>query len=348
MPAQSLADSVWRSLPPADVARVLEQIRGASVSAHMLETIARSLLVRRDGEVRFSAQRRQLGELSIAQLTMSGIRLAGLVTPRANTVHIGLVTEGAVTISPRDGEPTRFVRGDTYVIANWGAFDVASESGTRTLHLLVPESRLRARGIHPRTARFRLEGPRSLRDPLLALSESLVDPSWEPTPLALRVADRAVEDLAVALLTEVSDHELDQADLRAELRRRAIAEILLLHRDPDLTPTGLARHLGVSLRHLQRAYEGSGTTIAEQIARCRTDSAVETILAPGATFTLTEHARVAGFGSAHELRSAIRARYGVLPTELRRAQAIPAPESVDNHATTMAVPGGVEIVSLGT
>ena len=115
-----------------------------------------------------------------------------------------------------------------------------------------------------------------------------------------------IVEAAIAYLAESDDHELDRADLRAQLRRRSVEEISLRHRDAALNPAALARHLGVSLRHLQRAYEGSGTTISDQILHHRTES-------------------------AYELRSAVRSKLGMLPTELRAASqdAISVPESAE-------------------
>jgi AraC-like DNA-binding protein len=280
-------------------------------------------------------------------MSLSAMRVWGLALRKSNTVHVGFVLEGRVTLLPREGDPVTLEVGDACIITNWSAFDVTCEDGTRAVHVLVPESRLRERGVRVRTARFRLEGPRTLGDPLLAIALAVVEPTWDPTPTAVRVADRAVEDLVVGLLVESEDHDLDAQDLRAQLRRRSIEEIALRHRDPSLTPAGLAKQLGVSLRHLQRGFEHSGTTVAEVIARQRAESAAILLAAPGgAALTVVEVARTAGFSSAYELRSALRSRFGVLPTQLRSAaDGKITPESEQFRAEDAAVEESSAIVS---
>lgn len=334
---ETTENDLWRHLRAQDVAKVLGQIKGQhSVAPAVLESIGRAVSVRRDRPVHFTAQRRQIGEVGIALMTMSSIRVVGLPSQRSNTVHLGFVLDGTVTMTPREGEPVSLEAGSCHMITNWTAFDVEAHEGTRALHLLLPDAVLRERGVRVKSTRFLLEGSDTLRGPLLALALSMVDPDWAPSASAQRAAARALEDLCIAYLAESEDNQLDRDDLRAQLRRRAVDEIALRHRDVSLNPASLARHLGVSLRHLQRAYEGSGTTISEQILRHRTDAAVSLLSSPaGRSLTVAEQARIAGFSSAYELRSAVRSRLGMLPTELRAAsrETISVPESADSRAS---------------
>ena len=324
----------WRSLTAEDVQRAIGQIKGATgLREETLGAIARSFQVQDGPPIRLHVERRQVGAIGIAAIGMSAMRIHDLPFSRSHTVHLGFVLTGSVTMTPRDGDALELGPGDVSMITNWSLFDVMCAEGTQVLHILVPETRLRERGIRVRPARFRLEGPRTLRSPLLALARELVAPGWEPTETALRIAERAVEDLAVGMLVEWEDHDLDRDDLRAQLRRRAIDEVAQRHRDPDLSPAVLARRLGVSLRHLQRAFEGSGTTAKDQITRHRTASAESLLLTPGGrALNVSEVARATGFSSAFELRSAFRARYGVLPSEYRLGQYVNAPQSGESPA----------------
>lgn len=324
---------VWRSLTVQDVARVIAQVKGQHpLPSSALETIATAVSVRRDLPVHFTAQRRQIGDVGVALMSMSGIRVAGLAAQRSNTVHLAFLLDGQVQMTPRESASIVLEPGACFMITNWSSFDVEAREGIRALHLLIPEAVLRARGVRVKSTRFRLEGSTTLKGPLLALALSTVDPEWAPSTSAQRATAKALEDLAIAYLAESDDHELDRADLRAQLRRRSVEEISLRHRDAALNPAALARHLGVSLRHLQRAYEGSGTTISDQILHHRTESAVTLLSSPaGRSLTVAEQARIAGFSSAYELRSAVRSKLGMLPTELRAASqdAISVPESAE-------------------
>lgn len=322
------SDEGWRRLSIGDVRRAVDEVKGIqSLPSTVLEMIARAFLVRPDRHVRFHAHRRTLGALGVASLVMPELRFHGLPLQRATTVHVGFVVEGEVVIRPRDGDPAVLGPGDACMIANWSLFDVSCVEGTRVVHIMIPEARLRERGVRIRPARFRLDGPRTLGAPLVAFASAVLEPTWDPTPTAARVAEQALESLAVGLLLEWEDGELDREDLRGQLRRRALEEIALRHRDPELTPAILARWLGVSLRHLQRGFEGSGTTTAEQIAAHRTESAAALLAAPGGSvLTLAEIARATGFGSVFELRNAFRARFGVLPSDFRGGNLAPSRE----------------------
>ncbi len=323
----------FRPLSSEDVKRAIGEVKGAhTISPDVVAAVARCFLVRADRPVRFQVDRRQLGAIGVASITMSEMRIERLPFSRSNTVHVGIVMAGAVTITPRDGESVTLRVGEVSMITNWSLFDVACDEGTVVLHVLIPEARLRERGVRVRPARFRLEGPRTLTAPLLALASTLSDPQWAPTPTASRIAERVVEDLTVGLLLEWEDLQLDREDLRAQLRRRAIEEIAARHRDPDLSPTSLAKTLGVSLRHLQRGFENSGTTVIEQLVSHRTESAAELLASPGGSgLTVSEIARATGFGSAFELRSAFRSRYGVLPSGFRAVASV-APERDQTRA----------------
>jgi AraC-like DNA-binding protein len=103
---------------------------------------------------------------------------------------------------------------------------------------------------------------------------------------------------------------------------RALADVARNSTLQALTPTRLAQRLGVSLRHLQRAFEGSGMTVAHAIAIARLRTACLLLSSPGAgAITLADVAHRAGFRSTFELRSAFRGEYGVLPSEYRAAHA---------------------------
>ncbi len=324
----------WRPLPTTVVRRAIDDVKGAHpLSADMLDTVAQSFHARGDGPVRFEVRRRQLGSLSVAAISMSEMRILRLPFSRANTIHLGFVLEGSISIASRGGESATMVAGEVTLITNWTAFDVSCSDDTTVLHVLIPEARLRERGVRVRHSRFRLEGERTLGAPILAFAEAVNDPGWNPTPTASRIAERVLEDLCVGLLIEWEDDTLDREDLRAQLRRRAIEEIALRHRDPLLSPTVLSKTLGVSLRHLQRGFEGSGSTVAEQIGRHRTESAALLLTAPGGTaLTVSEVARATGFGSTYELRSAFRQRFGLSPSEYRALRDESAPRGVEYHA----------------
>lgn len=345
MPSSEWSDTGWRSLPINDVRRALDDIKGARpIPDDILHAVSRAFQVRESAPVRLEIDRRRLGAFVIASIAMSEMRVRELPFSRAHTVHVAFVIEGAVTMTARDGGAVVLGPGDVSLISNWSLFDVGCRAGTQVLHILVPEAFLRERGVRVRPARFRLEGPRSLAGPLLAFARSVVDQAWTPTPAAARVAERALEELLVGFLLESEDAHLDRQDLRAQLRRRALDEVAARHHDPSLTPAALATVLGVSLRHLQRGFEGTGLTIAQHITRHRLRSAELLLGSPGAdALTVAEVARSAGFASPFELRSAFRAAFGMLPSEYRTSRATLTPQApyFDDSASDAAEPRAI-------
>lgn len=313
----------WAPVSIATMRHVLEQLRGPrDTSDDELRRVAARFLVPPPGIVHFATQRRRLGSTQLVLMTLSAMRVQGAPSAESTRrLHLGFVLGGALTITPRDGDPARLGPGGSCVIADWSSFVVESGNGTRCLHLLLPHDRLVDRGVQASTARFNLDGPRSLRSPLRGFALAIVDASWNASTVGELVAERTIEDLVVGMFLEAGGYAMDGEDLRAGLRARALAEITAAHRSPALTPALVAERVSVSLRHLQRAFENSGDSVAHAIARRRAETAALLLLSPGAAgLTIVEVARDSGFHSAFELRTAFRERYGVLPSEYRDAE----------------------------
>ncbi|MFJ6657134.1 helix-turn-helix domain-containing protein [Streptomyces sp. NPDC091377] len=133
---------------------------------------------------------------------------------------------------------------------------------------------------------------------------------------------RVLEESALALATGVLARELGAWDtLPTETQ-----ENLLLQRvdvfierhigDPALAPEAIAAHHGVSLRLLQRLFQGRGETIAvsirrRRLARCRADLL-------HTTHPVHVIAGRWGFGSAAAFSRVFRADQGIPPREFRR------------------------------
>lgn len=324
----------WGPVSVATMRHILEQVHGeCDLPAATLADIAEHFRVPSPPIVHFATQRRRIGAIHLVLMTVSAMRVSGAEIPRQrDLVHLGFVLGGAVVITPHGGEPTRLGPGSSCVIGDWANFDAESTHGTRGLNILVPAATLADRGVHISAARFGLDGARSLRSPLRGFALSIVDASWRASAVGELVAERAIEDLVVGMFLEVDGYAMDSEDLRAGLRGRALSMIAASHRSTDLCPSLVADHLRVSLRHLQRAFEHSGDSVAHAIARRRVESAALLLLAPGAEdLTVPEIAHGAGFRSAFELRTAFRDHYGVLPSEYRRGSAVRRNHAPQQH-----------------
>lgn len=310
----------WAPVSIATMRHIAEQMGHPpdSLSEPLLRQAARGFLAPYRGPVHFAGQRHPLGETSVLLLTLSALRIDGAGMPPIPLVYITFVLAGRITVTPRDGEPTVMPPGAASAISDWRAFTIESSDGTRLLQLLMPTERLTERGAHLQSARFALDASQSLRAPLRGLALALADSSWTSSPLGELVAERTLHDLVAGMFLESEPYLLDPDDLRAGLRRRALSYIATHHREVTLNPRLVAEHLAVSLRHLQRAFEATGVSVARAIAARRADSAAVLLSAPGAAaLTIEEVAQRAGFRSAFELRAAFRSEYAMLPSAYR-------------------------------
>lgn len=88
--------------------------------------------------------------------------------------------------------------------------------------------------------------------------------------------------------------------------------------DPELSPNSVAEHLGISVRGLQRLFEGEKRSPAQYIHDVRTQRAIARLRDPrlGAV-AMADIATLSGFGSTRALRRAVRDATGLSPMELR-------------------------------
>ncbi|MGO4692115.1 helix-turn-helix domain-containing protein [Glaciibacter sp. 2TAF33] len=283
-----------------------------------LASFARAIRIPESSTFHFSVQRREFGELGVMMTTQSAARVSGAELAQTESLCVGYMLSNSMRLGPRGAEGTAFGPGSAFAVTDWSAFEVSSAEPTRCLVIHLPRSRLHERGIRVAPHRYIISGSASLRAPLLSFALGTVHTGWTPSAIGLNVAERTIEDLIVGMFLESEGYAMDSEELRVGLRGRAITEIDSGHRDPDLNPTGVAARLGVSLRHLQRAFEDSGTSVTTELSRRRAASAALLLGAPGATeLTIAEIASCAGFRSSFELRSAFKTNYRSLPSDYR-------------------------------
>ena len=312
-------DTAWGAVSVDTAQHIVEQATGRLVQpGEALRRTAAAFTAPRRGAVHFAAQRRELGNISLMVMTASALRVDGAVVGGSERVHLGFVLSGSIVITPHVGDQVVLVPGAACSISDWTGFHAQSSDGTRCLSLSLPSGRLLDRGVRVRSGRVQIEGTRSLKGPLRGFALAVADSSWTATPVGEAVAERMLEDLVVGMFLESAGYAIDSEDLRAGLRARALAVISERHREADLNPRSVAEQLAVSLRHLQRAFEDSGTSIAGAITERRARTAALLLVSPAAaSLTVEEIARRSGFSSAFELRAAFRAHIGMLPSQYR-------------------------------
>lgn len=123
--------------------------------------------------------------------------------------------------------------------------------------------------------------------------------------------------VVAATPTEPDTARLAQADgLMRRARNLALANLA----NPDLSPDSIAAGIGVSRRHLYRAFAEQGQTPGNWIWALRTESAHLRLISPELREkSLTELAFEVGFNDMAHFSRTYRARFGRTPREARMA-----------------------------
>jgi AraC-like DNA-binding protein len=139
-----------------------------------------------------------------------------------------------------------------------------------------------------------------------------------PAEVGQRLAANVVELLATALC-EVTGGSAPQATPRAAHLLRAQRYIAGHLADQDLSPTGVAQALRVSVRYLYLLFQAEGTSPARWILERRLEQAGR-LLADSrqADWTITDIAFSVGFKDASHFTRAFKNTHGCCPREYRR------------------------------
>ena len=261
---------------------------------------------------------KSVGSMTVAATTQTALLVSAQAVGLRGMTYVGFAARGRALAVPAGSAPVPLEQGEALILTEPVDLVVESSVPTRWIHLLVPSSRLIERGVELRAGECLIRRG-ALAGPVAAFAAALMDAQDGRNAVSEVVAARVLENLLVAVYGDGLGDADPRADQRLRMRRTAIDLIDQSFSDPLLTPAAIAEAVGVSLRHLQRSFEGSGTSIAAEISERRTDNACMLLAAPASReLTVNEIARRSGFSSAFELRSRVRARFGVSPSQLRR------------------------------
>ncbi|GAA4182045.1 helix-turn-helix domain-containing protein [Gryllotalpicola koreensis] len=132
----------------------------------------------------------------------------------------------------------------------------------------------------------------------------------DPDPQAYAATEESALELLRAMFSS------DGAHSAASYRRAAIAVIERQLRDPGLSVARVAAAVGVSERHLARAFSEAGTGVARTILERRLDLAHRLLTSRG-TAPVAEIAAYCGFASPAHFARVFRERFELSPAEVR-------------------------------
>ncbi|HWM49269.1 MAG TPA: helix-turn-helix domain-containing protein [Xanthobacteraceae bacterium] len=265
---------------------------------------------------------RQIGLVGITDVRASAMRAARTRATIARAPSDDVVVVLHLTGACRAGQ-----RSATVELASRAAAMVTTDEcyffdfpdGFRQLVLKLPRGLLAADHIAPegRPSLSLTAGPARLLQQL-ALS-SLDDP-------AAFSADETIgiQQAFADLVRSACAHRDARSDAASGSPRFADASLFIRQHlaNPDLTPSAVAAHVGMSVRNLARQFAHNGTTIDRMIWRERLAAARRDMLDPRLSErSITEIAFSWGFGDAAHFSRSFSAVYGIAPSAFRKSEA---------------------------
>ncbi|GII57292.1 hypothetical protein Pth03_56810 [Planotetraspora thailandica] len=154
--------------------------------------------------------------------------------------------------------------------------------------------------------------------------DSFVESIWVARPGISDADARRLSATADALIAACPEAAQPRSLGRpSEVRGRAHRYVSTHLRDPELSVTGVARHLGISVRALHLAFASEPETIGNLIRRLRLERARDDLLIERSERGLVAVvSRRWGFSGPASFARAFRREFGCSPVQWRRSKAI--------------------------
>jgi AraC-like DNA-binding protein len=303
-----------------------EPNRGVTVrtwrGAAGLAEFARSIPTAVEDPDRFLVQTRstRFGPFDIAYTAHSPLRWGPSVRNFGHptrTLRLVVVLDGEVTL--RQGDVTTTLgRRDGALVLGWQPATYEAHGPAKVVSCDVPADH-RSLVAVPEHAPYVVGTADTALLPALAafLCDLLRHEGGPHAPAVRAQVTDSLDTLVAGVLASLATADDDGWERRSA-RQRAIRHITANYADPNLTPSSLAEHLGMSKRSLQRLFEGEEMGVAQWIQSKRLEQALARLADPRyASTSLDVIALLSGYGNALTLRRGVQAATGKTPSELR-------------------------------
>ncbi len=231
-----------------------------------------------------------------------------------DTVEIVAVTSGRLIVE-QAGRRIRLSPGEIAVVPLDRPILCEHTEISGAISLLAPASSVQH--LLPSAGSLVVDGRVGLAGVAFSMLTALTE---QRTALAVRGFESACErvfDLCALASTEAAVDADEHRDAVAQAVRHYIHD----HAgDPDLSVTVIAAAIGWSVRHVQSVMRASGSTVSELIRARRLELAYSALTNPRfANTSLTAVSALCGFAAYPVFCRAVRSRYGMTPTDLRRS-----------------------------
>jgi AraC-like DNA-binding protein len=269
----------------------------------------------------------QVGGLRMAEVGSSAVGVDG--SPPGASVGLGgeatfflvLQLEGA-SVHRQDEREARLSAGDFTICASTRPYLVRHPAPGRSLVIAIPDNLMRRHLTCPDdVVAVRMAGNRGMTGVLSDFIKSFWDcraDAADPA-VALRMSYTLLDLIAAAY--SVSPHARhEQSSLVAAHRVRITGYIEAHLRDPNLSPTMVARACKITVRYLHHLFSAESETVTQYIQRRRLEECARALIdAPVRDRLVTEIAFDYGFNSLTHFGRVFRNQFGLTPSEYRRA-----------------------------
>jgi len=122
--------------------------------------------------------------------------------------------------------------------------------------------------------------------------------------------------MTAGIAPELSDAAHDA--LRTATLERAVAYVAKHYTDPELSPVGAAKALGISVRKLHLLFSTSGRSFSERVQDQRLEEARMLLMSPGTSARpIVDIALDVGFNDLSTFYRAFRGKWGATPGDVR-------------------------------
>ena len=265
--------------------------------------------------------------LQLLSFTLSAARIMrtqDIVADGNDEFALFINRTGNVTVCAR-GRDVQLAPGDAVLISSDDVMVCDRSSYGESLSLRVPRSVLSSiiDGIDDAVMRP-ISGQSETLKLLTSYAATLINGNVLATPDLRSVAVNHVHDLITLAFGATRDvtEAANRGGLRAARRREAKVYIVENSSLKDISVGGVAAHLGITPRYLQRLFEADGTTFSAFLLGQRLTRAYRMLCDP--QFSDRPVGVIAydvGFGDLSYFNRCFRRQYGVTPTGIKEAAA---------------------------
>ena len=280
--------------------------------------------VSRGGAFHVQSRVARFGEFDVSYFVHGPLQMHGTTDSwgkNVRTLRLLVVLDGEVTLrhgDPTHGEQLVLRRREGALVLGWGGVGYVANSPARIVIVDIPAEHDVLGGL-AETAPFVGGGAESaLLSALAAFALDLLRQDIDSlTPAVRAQITDSLESLIAGTVSTLAVPSGGDWNRRSQ-RMHVIRYISTHYADPQLGPSTLATHLGMSKRSLQRLFEGEKNSVSQLIQTKRVDQVLLRLRdARYASTSLDELAVLTGFGSALALRRAVQSATGKTPSALR-------------------------------